>query len=54
MIDDEKDYMSIRYKLQQLPSANQMKTAKNAQKVRFDTDTQWRTISETKCDNNGP
>ena len=38
MIDDEKDYMSIRYKLQQQPSANQMKTTKNAQKVRFDTE----------------
>ena len=38
MIDNEKDYLSIRYKLQQLPSANQMKTAKNAQKVRFDTE----------------
>ena len=40
MIDDEKDYLSIRYKLQQQPSANQMKTTKNAQKVRFDTGNQ--------------
>ena len=36
MIDDEKDYLSIRYKLQQQPSANQMKATKNAQKVRFE------------------
>ena len=39
MIGDERDYLSIRYKLQQQPNANQMKTTKNAQKVRFDTET---------------
>ena len=39
MIDDEKDYLSIRYKLQQQqPGANQTKTTKNAQKVHFDTE----------------
>ena len=38
MINNEKDYMSVRYKLQQQPSANQMKTTKNTQKVRFDTE----------------
>ena len=40
MVDDENDYISIRYKVQQQPSANQMKAMKNAQKVRFETEIQ--------------
>jgi hypothetical protein len=39
-IDDENEYLSVRYKLQQQPSANQMKAMKNVQKVRFETETQ--------------
>ena len=38
MIDKKKGYLFVRSKLQQKPSANQMRAIKRAQKVRFDTE----------------
>ena len=38
MIDNKKDYHSIRGKFQQQPSANQMKVMKSSEKVHFQTE----------------